>query len=330
MADLKAQKVKTVRWETSYAYHSPLMKSLEIDFAQYKADYTPSLPQIPLISGTTGQLSPDAMTKIDYWVSLIREPMRFATGMQTMHEQGVTVFIEIGAKPNLLSMGIRCLPEGVGVWLPSLRPGQSSWQQLLSSLAQLYILGVPVNWSGFDRDYRRDRLRLPTYPFERQSYWFSSSRSSQPSNLSPLHHCSLISSLLDRGDSAQEIVQLLAQTESFSSEEVQLLPKLITALVGHHQETAFSTDEHKSSLSNLTTNIDVPIPEVIAPESAISLRRSQLATSPEEQQQQLEEYLTQQIAKVLGLAPSQLDVEQPLNTLGLDSLMLVQLVNRIK
>lgn len=338
VADLKAQKVKTVRWDTSYAYHSPLMKSLEIDFAQYKSDYTPSPAQIPLISGTTGQLSPDAITKIDYWVSLIREPVRFAMGMQTMHEQGVTVFVEIGPKSSSLSMGMRCLPEGAGTWLPSLRSGKFSWQQLLSSLAQLYILGVPVNWSGFDRDYRRDRLRLPTYPFERQSYWFSSSRSSQPSALSALPHRSLISSLFDRGDSAEQIVQLLAQTELFSLAEVQLLPKLITTLVRHHQETGFSTDEYESSLTSQTIILDVPTPKILVPESNISLRRlsfghatrSQLATSPEEQQQQLEEYLIEQIAKVLGLPPSQLDVEQPLNTLGLDSLMLIQLVNRVK
>ena len=330
VADLKAEKVKTVRWDTSYAYHSPLMKSLEVDFTQYKSDYIPSPPQIPLISGTTGQLSSDAITNKDYWISLIREPVRFATGMQTMHSLGVTVFVEIGPKSSSLSMGMRCLPEGDGTWLPSLRPGQSGWQQLLSSLAQLYVLGVPVNWSGFDRDYRRDRLRLPTYPFERQHYWFSSSRSSQPSALSPPPHRSLISSLLDRGDSTEQIVQLLAQTESFSPLEVQLLPKLITALVQHHKETAFSTDEHESSLISQATNIEVPIPEVIAPESTNELRRLQLAISPEEQQQLLEEYLTEQIAQVLGLPASQLDVEQPLNTLGLDSLMLIQLVNRIK
>ncbi len=325
VADLKVERVKTVRWDTLYAYHSPLMESLQADLAKYKLDYTPCSPQIALISGVTGQLSPDAMTTMDYWISITREPVKFATGIQTMHSLGVTVFVEIGPKSDLLSMGIRCLPEESGVWLPSLRPRQSDWQQLLSSLAQLYVLGVPVNWSGFERDYPRHRLRLPTYPFERQHYWFNSSRSSPHGDVSSLPHRSLISSLLDRGDSAEQIVQLLAQTESFSLSEVQLLPKLITALVRHHQQ-----DEHESALSSQTTNLDLPIPEVIAPKSNISLKRSQKATSPEEQQQQLEEYLTQQIALVLGLAPSQLDVEQPLNTLGLDSLMLIQLVNRIK
>ncbi|KYC36938.1 hypothetical protein WA1_45620 [Scytonema hofmannii PCC 7110] len=325
IAALKAKGIKTIQPDVSYPSHSPLMKLLEADFA-----FALSSPQIPIISGITGQLSPDAMTNIEYWKTILQEPVRFSTAMQTMHSLGVTIFVEIGPKSNLLSMGIRCLPKGVGVWLPSLRAGQSSWKQLLSSLAQLYILGAPVNWSGFEQGDRRDRLRLPTYPFERQHYWFSSSRSSPHGDLSPLPHRSLISSLLDRGDSAEQIVQLLAQTESFSREEVQLLPKLITALVRHHQETAFSTDEHESSLTNPTTNLDLRIPEVIAPELTIPLRRWQLAASVKEQQQLLEEYLKQQIAKVLGLAPYQLDVEQPLNTLGLDSLMLIQLVNRIK
>ncbi|MBH8563709.1 acyltransferase domain-containing protein [Nostoc sp. CENA67] len=315
---LKAQGIKTIKSNLPYPYHSPLMTLLEVDFALCS-------PKIPIISGVTGQLSPDAMTNIEYWQTNLQQPVRFSTGMQTMYQQGVTVFIEIGPKPNLLSQGIRCLPERVGVWLPSLRPGQSSTQQMLSSLAQLYVLGVPVNWLGLDCGDNRDRLRLPTYPFERQSYWFRSSRSSQPSHLSPLPQRSLISSLLDRGDSVKQIVQLLAETESFSQQEVQLLPKLITALVQHHQQ-----DEHESVLTSPTTNIEIPIAEVIAPESNIELKRVQLATSPETQQQLLEEYLTQQIAKVLGLVPSQLDMEQPLNILGLDSLMLIQLVNRIK
>ncbi|MEH2078578.1 MAG: condensation domain-containing protein [Nostoc sp.] len=329
---LKAEGIKTIQPDVSYPYHSPLMELMEIDFAL-------SSPQIPIIAGVTGQLSPESMTNIKYWRTMLQEPVRFSTGMQTMHQQGVTVFVEIGPKPNLLSMGVRCLPEGVGIWLPSLRPGQSGWQQMLSSLAQLYVLGAPVNWSGFDREYQRDtrsvkpsayRLRLPTYPFERQSYWFSSSHSSPHRDLSPLPQRSLISSLLERGDSAEQIVQLLAQTESFLLKQVQLLPKLIAPQDRHHQETAFSTNEHESSLTNSTTNVDVPIPKVIAPDSNIELKRVQFAASPEEQQQLLEEYLIEQIAKVLGLAPSQLDVEQPLNTLGLDSLMLIQLVNRIK
>ncbi len=43
----------------------------------------------------------------------------------------------------------------------------------------------------------------------------------------------------------------------------------------------------------------------------------------------LQSYLSEQVARVLGLSASRLDVEQPLSNLGLDSLMAVELKNRI-
>ena len=55
--------------------------------------------------------------------------------------------------------------------LPSLRQGQSDWQQMLSSLGELYVRGVEIDWLGFDGDYERRKLALPTYPFQRQRYW---------------------------------------------------------------------------------------------------------------------------------------------------------------
>ena len=43
----------------------------------------------------------------------------------------------------------------------------------------------------------------------------------------------------------------------------------------------------------------------------------------------LQSYLSEQVARVLGLSPSKLDLQQPLIHLGLDSLMTVELKNRI-
>jgi NADP-dependent 3-hydroxy acid dehydrogenase YdfG/acyl carrier protein len=44
---------------------------------------------------------------------------------------------------------------------------------MLESLAELYVRGVEVDWNGFDRDYARRKVALPTYPFERTRYWLS-------------------------------------------------------------------------------------------------------------------------------------------------------------
>jgi amino acid adenylation domain-containing protein len=55
-----------------------------------------------------------------------------------------------------------------------------------------------------------------------------------------------------------------------------------------------------------------------------------LALEPEEQQQQLTSYLQELVAQVLKLAPSQLDYQQPLSTVGIDSLIAIELQNSIE
>ncbi len=54
-----------------------------------------------------------------------------------------------------------------------------------------------------------------------------------------------------------------------------------------------------------------------------------LAAQPAERHRLLRSYLSQQVVRVLGLSASRLDVHQPLSNLGLDSLMAVELKNRI-
>ena len=45
------------------------------------------------------------------------------------------------------------------------------WQLLTSGLAQLYILGVAINWKTVAKNFGGNRIILPTYPFQRQTYW---------------------------------------------------------------------------------------------------------------------------------------------------------------
>jgi NAD(P)-dependent dehydrogenase (short-subunit alcohol dehydrogenase family)/acyl carrier protein len=58
-------------------------------------------------------------------------------------------------------------------------------------------------------------------------------------------------------------------------------------------------------------------------------RSTLLAAESPERHQLLRSYLIELVARVLGLSASKLDVQQPLSNLGLDSLMAVELKNRI-
>ena len=169
---LSQQGIKSRRLTVSHAFHSPLMETILDDFEQTAASIEYSEPEIGLVSNVTGKLTAlQQVTNPRYWRDHIRLPVRFADAMTNLNESGCDIFIEIGPNPTLLSMGQRCLPEGTGTWLPSLRQGKDDWQTLLSSLAQLYAMGADVDWKTFDRDYPRRKLILPTYPFQRERYW---------------------------------------------------------------------------------------------------------------------------------------------------------------
>ncbi|MFG2605992.1 beta-ketoacyl synthase N-terminal-like domain-containing protein [Streptomyces sp. NPDC048514] len=51
-----------------------------------------------------------------------------------------------------------------------------AWHGLGTTLGALYEAGVPVDWAGFDRDYGRRKVLLPTYPFQRKPFWTREAR----------------------------------------------------------------------------------------------------------------------------------------------------------
>jgi malonyl CoA-acyl carrier protein transacylase len=170
-ATLEASGIKTKKLKVSHSFHSPLMEPMLGEFERVARLVNFSSPQIKLLSNVTGTLATDEIATPEYWCRHITNPVRFAASMECLQQQGVEVFIEIGPKPILLGMARQCLPFHQGLWLPSLRPEQDNWQQILQSLAALYVRGVNIDWSGFERDYQRNRVVLPTYPFQRQRYW---------------------------------------------------------------------------------------------------------------------------------------------------------------
>ncbi len=229
---LSEKGVKTKPLQVSHAFHSPLMEPMLAEFAVVAKELTYTQPQIDLISNVSGKLATAEIATPEYWVNHIRQPVRFTQSMETLDQENYRLFLEIGPKPILLAMGRQCLPENVGSWLPSLRPPQDDWQQILTSLGQMYAQGVTVNWSEFDRDYPRSKVALPTYPFQRQRYWQEVKENGQKSQDETLS--TPIVKLLNQGETKQlaEEVELAGE---LTEQEQQVLPKLLELLVKRQQ-----------------------------------------------------------------------------------------------
>lgn len=55
----------------------------------------------------------------------------------------------------------------------------ADWEKLLLELAKDYEEGASIDWKQLDAIYQRKKLLLPTYPFQRQTYWLESIKSTK-------------------------------------------------------------------------------------------------------------------------------------------------------
>ncbi|BBC27199.1 type I polyketide synthase [Pseudanabaena sp. ABRG5-3] len=179
---LKSQEVDCRRLHTSHAFHSSMMEPMLTEFRSHIAKVRLNPPQIPYISNVSGNwITAREATDPDYWVRHIRQPVNFAAGLQILLQEPQQVLLEIGAGRTLSTLAKRHSDKKLEqVVLTSLRhpqEQQSDLAFLLSTLGQLWMSGVNIDWNAFYEREKRSRLPLPTYPFERQYYWIEPSNS---------------------------------------------------------------------------------------------------------------------------------------------------------
>src|SRR5262249_7722201 len=132
-------------------------------------------PQIPFVSNVSGTwITAAEAADPQYWARHLRQPVRFSTGLRTLLDAQNEIFLEVGPGRTLSTLVRQHLgPTARGVVLASLRhpdDQQSDVACLLRALGQLWLAGIEVDWVQLYPEERR-RVRLPTYPFERQRHW---------------------------------------------------------------------------------------------------------------------------------------------------------------
>ncbi|MFI2385776.1 SDR family NAD(P)-dependent oxidoreductase [Micromonospora sediminicola] len=162
------------RLAVSHAFHSRLMEPMLDGFRAAIADLDWRTPTLPIVSNVTGRLAdPVEIATPEYWVRHVREAVRFADGVTTLHELGVTTVLEVGPDATLTAMAADVPADRVVHHVPALRRDQSEPLALLTALARLHVTGTPVDWSAWytvNGDLPAT-VDLPTYAFQHQRYW---------------------------------------------------------------------------------------------------------------------------------------------------------------
>ncbi|MFJ9953492.1 SDR family NAD(P)-dependent oxidoreductase, partial [Kitasatospora sp. NPDC091207] len=160
-----ANGVRTRGLTVSHAFHSALMEPMLADFAAVLKGLAFAEPGIPVVSNLTGAVAgPGLLSTPDYWVRQVREAVRFADGLDTLHRQGLTRFVELGPDGVLTALVAPIVPDAVAV--PLLRGGLDGTR---AAVGRLWAAGVPVDWAAVLPGGRR--VGLPTYAFQRDRYW---------------------------------------------------------------------------------------------------------------------------------------------------------------
>ncbi|MCK8516800.1 SDR family NAD(P)-dependent oxidoreductase [Methylonatrum kenyense] len=171
-AEARAEGIDCSRLKVSHAFHSHLLDPMLDGLRQVVSRACFRQPRVPLISNLTGRpVSAAELADPAYWVRHAREPVRFHAGLEYARERGFRTFLECGPAPVLCGMGARAMPDTELHWIGSLRRDGDQGEHLAAAVAALYAAGGTLDWRARDmgREYRR--LRLPTYPFQRDPLW---------------------------------------------------------------------------------------------------------------------------------------------------------------
>jgi acyl transferase domain-containing protein len=170
------------RLPTTHAFHSRAMAPIAPALERLARGVRLAAPRIPYLSNVSGGwISPAEATDPGYWARHLLRPVRFAAGVAALWQNPARVLLEVGPGFGLTTLAQQqpgdveeerlALPS-----LPNPHERQADHPFLLGALGRLWLAGAGVDWAGFYVRECRRRVRLPTYPFERERYWIEPGR----------------------------------------------------------------------------------------------------------------------------------------------------------
>ena len=147
-------------------------------------------PQIPFISNISGTwITTTEATNSSYWSKHLKQTAKFAGGIADLIREPNAILLEVGSSGTSSALAYtdqKDKPTALSS-LPYPKDQQSDMAFLLNTLGQLWLSGVQVDWSGFYAHEQRQRISLPTYPFERERYWIEEQTDSVPLTTQAIH-----------------------------------------------------------------------------------------------------------------------------------------------
>ncbi|MCW7538711.1 AMP-binding protein [Aquabacterium sp. A7-Y] len=164
----------------SHPFHTPLLQPVADAIAEVQV--AGQRPGLPMACNVTGGWLGEEAGDTAYWAHHVLAPVRWADNVATLLRWQPDAVVEIGPGKVLCSLVGKCLPADapapyIIASLPDAQGVQDDVRHFSDALGQLWCAGVALDWRAYHRGEAASpgralrRRPLPTYPFERDSYW---------------------------------------------------------------------------------------------------------------------------------------------------------------
>ncbi len=195
-AALRAAGCRVAELHVDRAFHSRAMRPAQAPLHAALREVALSPPAVPIASSVTGDWITEAQaTDPAYWSEQITQPVRFDQALCTLLKAGglkagglkagglkaggaPPVLLELGLRPLLAPIAARRAPNDAVVIACGKAGGREPAPELgvAEALGRAWSAGLAVDWQAARAGRNCARVRLPTYPFERQRHWIESQR----------------------------------------------------------------------------------------------------------------------------------------------------------
>src|SRR6202451_242829 len=174
---LQEQEIVSRRLQTTHAFHSKMMEAGYDELVKLVQTVELKEPQIPYVSNVTGTwIKAEEATDAEYWARHMCQTVRFGEGLRAILSKNDKVLVEVGPGQGLSSM-VKQHPDykreedTVVSTMRTVYSEEDDQEVLLGALGKLWLAGTEIDWNAYYGQEKRRRIPLPTYPFDRQSFW---------------------------------------------------------------------------------------------------------------------------------------------------------------
>jgi acyl transferase domain-containing protein len=187
---LATENVEFRRLRTSHAFHHRSMEPASREWLEIIRDVKLNAPDLPFLSNVTGDwITPEEATAPEYWASTLLSPVKFSACVVRLLERSKPVFIECGPGTALAPLILSQNGDSNPVVVSSMAHDGNVKSDLVSvqeALGAIWQAGVEVSWANVWKDRVKEKVSLPSYPFQRKRYWIDGPAIGSSSSQTPV------------------------------------------------------------------------------------------------------------------------------------------------